>query len=45
MKKKESKKMIKFSGKPWAIKGFMQYLMYKFGAKATLKEVIEKGIK
>lgn len=34
--------MIRFSGKAWAQKGFMQFLIYKFGAKATLKEVIEK---
>lgn len=34
--------MIKFSGKAWAQKCFMLYLIDKFGAKATIKEVIEK---
>ena len=34
--------MIKFVGKAWAQKCFMLYLIDKFGANATLKEVIEK---
>ena len=34
--------MIKFVGKAWAQKCFMIYLIHTYGAKATLKEVIEK---
>lgn len=37
--------MIKFVGKAWAQRCFMLYLMDKYGAKATLKEVIEKESK
>lgn len=34
--------MLKFKGKPWAIKGYILYLKEKYGEKATLKEIIEK---
>ena len=34
--------MLKFRGKIWEQKCFMQFLIYKFGEKATIKEVIEK---
>ena len=42
-KKERESKMLKFKGKIWEQKCFMQFLIYKFGEKATLKEVIEKA--
>lgn len=34
--------MLKFKGKPWQIKGYIEYLKYKYGAKATISEIITK---
>lgn len=34
--------MIKFKGKPWQIKGFIQYIVYVYGAKTTIKELKER---
>jgi hypothetical protein len=36
--------MLKFKGKAWEHKCFMQFLIYKFGKKATIKEVIKKVV-
>jgi hypothetical protein len=30
--------MIKFKGKPWEMRGFMQYVIFTYGAKTTIKE-------
>jgi hypothetical protein len=34
--------MIKFKGTRWEIDGYIKYLIYRFGAKATIGEIFEK---
>lgn len=35
--------MLKFKGKPWEIKGFLEYLKFKYGKNATIKDIIKGG--
>ena len=35
--------MLKFKGKPHELKAFIKSLVDKFGAKATIKEIIKNG--
>lgn len=35
--------MLKFKGRPWALKCFFEYLKEEYGATATIKEILEKG--
>lgn len=40
------KKMLRFKGNRWEIDGYIKYLVYRFGAKATMGEIFEKmGVK
>jgi hypothetical protein len=34
--------MLKFKGKPWGLKTFFAYLKHEYGAKVTIKEILEK---
>lgn len=34
--------ILRFKGKRWEIDGYIKYLIYLFGAKATMGEIFEK---
>lgn len=33
--------MLKFKGKPWQLKCYLAYLMFRYGEKATMKEMMK----
>lgn len=34
--------MLRFKGKKWAVNAFIKYLIIRYGAKTTMKEIYER---